>query len=125
MAPCYNGIEAFQAYSDNPKRFDLIFTDHAMPGMTGLELARRIRKVDRTMPILLYSGFTGDISSQSVADCGIGAVLNKPALIRDIAKAIRGLLDRDAQAGGRRPVPGRKRLISTDAEIDQITADLD
>ncbi|WP_414476267.1 response regulator [Microvirga sp. M2] len=35
---------------------DLVVTDHAMPGMTGLELAERIRVEWPTMPILLASG---------------------------------------------------------------------
>jgi signal transduction histidine kinase/ActR/RegA family two-component response regulator len=35
---------------------DLVVTDHAMPGMTGLELAERIRAEWPTMPILLASG---------------------------------------------------------------------
>ncbi|HZH51540.1 MAG TPA: response regulator [Microvirga sp.] len=35
---------------------DLVVTDHAMPGMTGLELAERIRSTWPAMPILLASG---------------------------------------------------------------------
>jgi CheY-like chemotaxis protein len=35
---------------------DLVVTDHAMPGMTGLELAERIRAEWPSMPILLASG---------------------------------------------------------------------
>ena len=35
---------------------DLVVTDHAMPGMTGLELAERIRAEWPTLPILLASG---------------------------------------------------------------------
>jgi CheY-like chemotaxis protein len=35
---------------------DLVITDHAMPGITGLELAERIRAAWPQMPILLASG---------------------------------------------------------------------
>jgi CheY-like chemotaxis protein len=35
---------------------DLVVTDHAMPGMTGLELAERIRAKWPALPILLASG---------------------------------------------------------------------
>ena len=36
---------------------DLVITDHAMPGMTGLELAREIQKTWAAVPVLLATGY--------------------------------------------------------------------
>lgn len=36
---------------------DLVITDHAMPGMTGLELARKLRAERPDLPVMLASGF--------------------------------------------------------------------
>jgi len=36
---------------------DLVITDHAMPGMTGLELARTLRAEKPDLPVLLATGF--------------------------------------------------------------------
>jgi len=36
---------------------DLVITDHAMPGMTGLDLAVSLRMHDPQLPILLASGY--------------------------------------------------------------------
>jgi signal transduction histidine kinase/ActR/RegA family two-component response regulator len=38
-------------------RIDLIVTDYAMPGMTGAELAKHIRQVRPTLPIILATGY--------------------------------------------------------------------
>jgi PAS domain S-box-containing protein len=38
-------------------QFDLLVTDHLMPGMNGAELALAIRSVAPTMPVLLVSGY--------------------------------------------------------------------
>ena len=35
---------------------DLLITDHAMPGMTGVELAREVRRQRPQLPILLATG---------------------------------------------------------------------
>ncbi|MCC5976451.1 MAG: response regulator [Salinarimonas sp.] len=36
---------------------DLVITDHAMPGMTGLELARKLRESRPDLPVMLATGF--------------------------------------------------------------------
>jgi CheY-like chemotaxis protein len=38
-------------------KVDLVITDHAMPGMTGAELARRIRDAWPGLPVILASGY--------------------------------------------------------------------
>jgi CheY-like chemotaxis protein len=38
-------------------RVDLVITDHAMPGMTGTELARAVRTAWPALPIILASGY--------------------------------------------------------------------
>jgi PAS domain S-box-containing protein len=37
--------------------FDLVITDHAMPGMTGMELARKLAADRPRLPVLLVSGY--------------------------------------------------------------------
>nr|WP_246408186.1 hybrid sensor histidine kinase/response regulator [Microvirga lupini] len=50
-----SGEEALRILRENAS-IDLVVTDHAMPGMTGLELAERIRDEWPGMPMLLASG---------------------------------------------------------------------
>jgi signal transduction histidine kinase/ActR/RegA family two-component response regulator len=50
-----SGEEALRILRENAS-IDLVVTDHAMPGMTGLQLAERIRAEWPDMPILLASG---------------------------------------------------------------------
>jgi PAS domain S-box-containing protein len=39
---------------------DLLVTDHLMPGMTGTELARRMRRSQQGLPVLVISGYAED-----------------------------------------------------------------
>lgn len=56
VIPAMNAVEALQLVKE--RRPDLIITDCAMPGMSGLELCRALRERGgtRDIPIILYSG---------------------------------------------------------------------
>jgi CheY-like chemotaxis protein len=49
------------------RRIDVIMTDHAMPGMTGVELAARVHEFLPDMPILLATGYA-DLPSGERSD---------------------------------------------------------
>jgi PAS domain S-box-containing protein len=51
-----SGEEAL-AVLDRESGFDLLLTDHMMPGLSGMQLAARARAMHPTLPILLASGF--------------------------------------------------------------------
>ncbi|WP_414474331.1 response regulator [Microvirga sp. M2] len=67
---------------------DLIITDHAMPGMTGLELAERIRAEWPTLPILLATGH-----AELPERAGLGVPrLAKPFRSADLEHAIASIV---------------------------------
>jgi CheY-like chemotaxis protein len=67
-----NGTKLFEKY--NSEKFDLIFTDHNMPGRDGLEVAKEIRKTNSEIPIILTSG---KLREEDVGDPTI-FVMSKP-----------------------------------------------
>lgn len=50
-----SGEEAWAEVGRN--RFDMVITDHLMPGLSGTDLARRIREFDPDLPVLIISGY--------------------------------------------------------------------
>ncbi len=51
-----NGKEAITAIENNPQ-IDLVFTDYAMPEMSGLELARAARRYRSNLPVVIVTGY--------------------------------------------------------------------
>ena len=51
-----DSTEAFETFSSDPSRFDLVITDQTMPGFTGLNLARELLKIRPDIPIILCTG---------------------------------------------------------------------
>lgn len=48
-------LEQFQS-KEFPAEIQLVITDHLMPGMTGAEFVRQLRKTHATLPVLVISG---------------------------------------------------------------------
>src|SRR5690349_8813729 len=48
---------AVEAFTAAPRQFDLIVTDMAMPGMSGIDFAERILAIRPDIPVLLASGY--------------------------------------------------------------------
>jgi CheY-like chemotaxis protein len=63
--------------------FDLVLTDHLMPGMTGAELARIVRSTWPRLPVLLVSGYA-DAKSIDIDT----PRLTKPFREADLARAL-------------------------------------
>src|SRR5262249_51200435 len=74
-----SGAEALRALQANGK-FDLLITDHAMPGMTGAELAAKAKEIAPQIRVVLASGFQ-EIPGEAEADW---VRLRKPYLESDL-----------------------------------------
>ncbi|MCX5876170.1 MAG: GAF domain-containing protein [Deltaproteobacteria bacterium] len=85
--------EALAAFSSRPQEFDLILTDMAMPGMPGDVLAHKIRQLRADIPILMCTGFSEKLTPERAAAVGIGKIIMKPLLFRELATCIREFLD--------------------------------
>ncbi|HKK99713.1 MAG TPA: PAS domain S-box protein [Desulfotignum sp.] len=88
-----NGMAALEAFTSDPHGFDLIVTDMTMPKLTGDKLAQKVLQIRPDMPIILWCGFSEDISEGAAIRMGIKKYLHKPVGNHDLLKAIRQILD--------------------------------
>jgi signal transduction histidine kinase len=76
------------------ERFDLVFTDVVMPGMSGLDLAGRLAEQRPGLPIILTTGYSDEIARSGA---GGRPVILKPYRPETLADAI----DQALAAGGK------------------------
>jgi len=78
---------------DNP---DLVLLDWMMPGISGIDLVRRLRKQDktRTLPIIMLTAKTEEQDKVQGLDTGADDFLAKPFSTRELLARIRALLRR-------------------------------
>ncbi|PWC86943.1 hypothetical protein TSH100_11175 [Azospirillum sp. TSH100] len=76
---------------DGGFRPDVIVTDHMMPGMTGLDMARTLRARRDGTPILMVTGYAEDLTSTAAAQEVALTVLSKPVEPSRLVRFIRDM----------------------------------
>ncbi len=60
------------------ENYDLVFTDLRMPGMTGLEVAQRIKANQPWTPVVIVTGYGSKTSEERARAAGVSDFLHKP-----------------------------------------------
>lgn len=93
-----NGREALEEFLARPERFDLIITDQTMPEMSGIELAEQVLKIRPRMPIILCTGYGEACDFKRAGAAGIREAFHKPFDRKQMAEAVRRVLDMSLSA---------------------------
>jgi PAS domain S-box-containing protein len=71
-------LNALQVFTADPQGFDILLTDVVMPGMSGTELASRLRELRPDLPVLFMSGYTMGPAPGGHELPSDGSLLHKP-----------------------------------------------
>ena len=81
--------EALRQVLADPDRYRLILTDQRMPGLTGLELIKRIWHHHPAFPVVLMSGYSWGFDPSALPGVGL---LGKPFELDELEAALRQAL---------------------------------
>ena len=85
-----NGLEAIEmARKIGPA---LVVLDLYMPGINGLETARRLRRLAHPPHVILYSMNAEEIAENEAYECGVSAVVSKAEGITSLITKARAIL---------------------------------
>jgi two-component system sensor histidine kinase/response regulator len=136
-------IDAVRGAAIEGKPFDVVYLDWRMPGIDGMETARRIRELGLQLPptLMMVSAYGREEMMRQAESAGIDSVLVKPvrpsslfdATMQVLART-RGLAseaaprspppqsDADALPAGLAAIRGARILLVEDNEINQLVA---
>jgi len=83
-----SGVEALAALQSNASAFDLLVTDQTMPGITGVQLVGKAKRLRPDLPILLCTGYSEAVTEENASQFGISRFLKKPVNREDLALAV-------------------------------------
>jgi signal transduction histidine kinase/ligand-binding sensor domain-containing protein/CheY-like chemotaxis protein len=85
--------EALSLFKKAPFQFDIIISDLTMPHMTGIQLAREIKRIRTDIPIVLLSGYNLDMTAEQINAFGVTEFISKPINRSQLARIVRQALD--------------------------------
>jgi len=92
-----NGVSALELLRGE-QAFDLLLTDLIMPGgVSGRKLRRQARVMRPGLRVLTISGFSGEVPAAYAAEDATYPILRKPFNRRDLAQAVRTVLEAPAR----------------------------
>jgi len=94
-----SGQEAVGRLAAGP--FDVVFTDLAMAGMTGWQVARAVKDRMPEAKVVLMSGFGVEVGPEELRSNGVDVVLAKPLQIQDVLSAMAAI--ERARGGAHQP----------------------
>ncbi len=81
-----DSTEAFARFEAGS--FDLIITDQSMPGLSGEQLARKVKAHSPGTHVIMLTGFGDDLLTDGKAPEGIDRILSKPVSSDELRRAI-------------------------------------
>ena len=97
---CANGPEALALFAAQASQaFDLVISDFNMPGMSGLELLKKIRQDHRETSLALITAYATDALTEEVQQLGIGYITKPFELVLLVQRIQDVIRDRETKTG--------------------------
>ena len=119
----YNGLDAWEALQKEP--CDLLLLDVMLPGLSGIELLRRVRNRGDMTPVIMLTARDAVVDKVTGLDLGANDYVTKPFEIEELLARIRACLrqvDTTAQAESMTPTL-KAGPISVDTASHEVTVD--
>ncbi|MBI5387637.1 MAG: response regulator [Verrucomicrobia bacterium] len=93
-----SGLSALKVWAAEKNKIDLLVTDIVMPhGLSGLEIAERMKKDKPDLRIVLSTGYSMDVEIEASPLYATARILNKPYPIETLAQTVRECLDEEGE----------------------------
>ncbi|MGO9569971.1 MAG: PAS domain S-box protein [Desulfomonilaceae bacterium] len=90
-----DGIEGLEIYCKQWQQIDVVIVDMIMPGLSGREAFREMKKINPSVRVILSTGFTREGAVQETLEEGIAWFVQKPYRLEELSEAMFHALSRE------------------------------
>ena len=90
---CGDPHDAIRVLEDGRSTISVLITDLTMPGLSGIELAERVRAIRPTLRVICCTGYGDDRTERQAVAAGLHAFVRKPIDLDALAATLRKTID--------------------------------
>lgn len=122
----FGGVEGLTTAENG--EFDLVLLDIMLPGMSGIEVLRRLRKV-KDVPVILLTARDETVDKVLGLDSGADDYVTKPFVIEELLARIRACIRKhaktDAAGGAGADAEAEERVLGLETDAGKLVLDKD
>ncbi len=84
----FDGEEAVERFKDSEQDIGLVLLDVKIPKMNGIEVYRKIRKINANVPVIIVTGSFEKKCAKQILEEGANAVVYKPFEVEELLRMI-------------------------------------
>jgi len=92
-----SGYKAIEIFNQQQGELDLIIMDVNMPKMSGHEAIKKLRKIDKKIPIIISTGFSNKNTQEDIKDLDVATTIHKPYRMAELSAVLSQVFDNAQQ----------------------------
>ena len=75
---CSVGFNGIRTFEKGKGKFDLVMIDIGLPDISGLSVAKKIKKISQKTPIILIKEWGKELDTKELQESGVDLIMSKP-----------------------------------------------
>lgn len=78
VVTCSVGFDGIRKFKKGKGEFDLIMIDGHLPGISSLDVAKKIKKISQKTPVILIKEWEKELDTKELKESGVDLIISKP-----------------------------------------------
>jgi CheY-like chemotaxis protein len=91
------GLDGIRKFGKGKGKFDLVIVDVHLPGVSGLNVAKKIKEIDPSTPVMLIKEWDKELDTKELKASGVDFLLNKPLYLDTIVDLVENAIKLEAR----------------------------
>ena len=96
VVTCSLGFDGIRKFEKGKGKFDLVMIDIRLPGISGLGVTKKIKKISQKTPVILIKGWDKELDTEVLKDSGVDLIISKPFYIDKTLHLVENAMEMEA-----------------------------